>query len=97
MLALFTFVADSAACTKTGRLRLEPASRIFTGNAQSNYWPKKGKKMNDGIFHDYSSLIAPVAAIINGLIAVVVAQFFKSTLWQKLLWLLRRDLLGREP
>ena len=32
----------------------------------------------DNPLHDYGTLIAPTAAIINGFIAVLVAQFFKD-------------------
>ncbi len=32
----------------------------------------------DAFFHNYGPLIAPTAAIINGFIAVLVAQFFKD-------------------
>jgi hypothetical protein len=43
---------------------------------------------------DYGALIAPIAAIINGFIAVVVAQFFKDRPTAKLLVVLAAGILG---
>jgi hypothetical protein len=45
-------------------------------------------------FHDYGALIAPTAAIVNGFIAVVVAQFFKNRPWAKVLLVAAAGLLG---
>jgi hypothetical protein len=45
-------------------------------------------------FSDYGSLIAPIAAILNGFIAVVVAQFFKDHTFAKILLVLAAGVLG---
>src|SRR3977135_1375785 len=50
-------------------------------------------KMN-GFLHDYGALVAPTAAIINGFIAVVVAQFFKDHYVAKVLLVLTAGILG---
>ncbi len=43
---------------------------------------------------DYGALIAPIAAIINGFIAVIVAQFFKDRAAAKVLLVVTAGLLG---
>ena len=43
---------------------------------------------------DYGALIAPVAAIVNGFIAVVVAQFFKDHRLAKVLLVVAAGVLG---
>jgi len=43
---------------------------------------------------DYGALIAPIAAIINGFIAVVVAQFFKDRPSAKVALVVAAGLLG---
>jgi hypothetical protein len=45
-------------------------------------------------FHDYGALVAPVAAIINGFIAVVVAQFYKDHPFAKALLVVAAGVLG---
>jgi hypothetical protein len=45
-------------------------------------------------FSDYGSLIAPIAAIVNGFIAVVVAQFFRDHTAAKVLLVLAAGVLG---
>jgi hypothetical protein len=43
---------------------------------------------------DYGALIAPIAAIINGFIAVLVAQFFKDRPAAKVLLVMVAGVLG---
>jgi hypothetical protein len=45
-------------------------------------------------FFDYGTLIAPIAAILNGFIAVLVAQFFKDHTVAKVLLVLAAGVLG---
>jgi hypothetical protein len=45
-------------------------------------------------FADYGALIAPITAIINGFIAVVIAQFFKDRPAAKVLLVVAAGLLG---
>jgi hypothetical protein len=45
-------------------------------------------------FADYGALIAPIAAIVNGFIAVIVAQFFKDHLLAKVLLVVAAGVLG---
>jgi hypothetical protein len=51
------------------------------------------KKVSD-FFHDYGALIAPTAAILNGFIAVLVAQFFKDHRRAKVLLVIAAGVLG---
>ena len=44
--------------------------------------------------HDYAALVAPTAAIINGFIAVVVAQFFKEHRIAKIILVAAAGILG---
>lgn len=45
-------------------------------------------------FHDYGALIAPTTAILNGFIAVLVAQFFKDHPLAKVLLVIAAGVLG---
>lgn len=45
-------------------------------------------------FHNYGALIAPTTAILNGFIAVIVAQFFKDHPLAKVLLVVAAGLLG---
>jgi len=46
------------------------------------------------VLQDYGALVAPTAAIINGFIAVLVAQFFKDHPVAKVLLVVAAGLLG---
>ena len=48
----------------------------------------------DAFLHDYGALVAPTAAIVNGFIAVVVAQFFKDHPIAKVILVVAAFLLG---
>jgi hypothetical protein len=48
----------------------------------------------EDFLHDYGALIAPTAAIINGFIAVLVAQFFKDHPVAKCLLVIAAAILG---
>jgi hypothetical protein len=54
---------------------------------------ERAKRMQT-VFADYGALIAPIAAIINGFIAVVVAQFFKDHRTAKVLLVVAAGALG---
>jgi len=45
-------------------------------------------------FADYGGLIAPVAAIVNGFIAILVAQFFKDNTKAKVILVVSAAILG---
>ncbi len=48
----------------------------------------------DNLLHDCGTLVAPTAAIVNGFIAVLVAQFFKDHPIAKVLLVVTAALLG---
>jgi hypothetical protein len=48
----------------------------------------------DALLHDYGNLIAPTAAILNGFIAVLIAQFFKDHPIAKVVLVVAAGLLG---
>jgi hypothetical protein len=48
----------------------------------------------EALLHDYGVLVAPVAAILNGLIAVLIAQFFRDRLFAKIFLVVFAGILG---